>query len=72
MATQTTETVYVTVNSTEQEIMEGVLGNSIVAMAKLIERYQKQIEFYENMEFIIVSKTPEKFSFIAEKKYMND
>jgi hypothetical protein len=69
MATQTIETVYITVMSTEQEIMQGVLGNPIVPMLKLLERYQKQIELYESMGYTIVSTNPDKHSFIAEKKY---
>lgn len=69
MATQNIETVYVTVTSTEQEIMQGVVGgNSIVPYAKLLERYRNQIELYENLGYTIISKTPDKHSFIAEKK----
>lgn len=72
MATQSTETVYVTVNSTEQEITQGMLGNSIVSIARLFERYQNAIKLYENAGYTIISSNPEKASFIAEKKITID
>lgn len=72
MAKEITETVYVTVNSSEKEIAHGITHKPIIAVAKLIESYNNAIKLYEKAGYTIVSSNPEKTSFIAEKKKIVD
>ncbi len=67
-----TETVQVTISSTEEEIRQVVFGSSLTPIGKLYERYNKCIESYKGNGYTIVSEDSEKLSFIAEKKYLEE
>ncbi|MEZ4921853.1 MAG: hypothetical protein R2780_01665 [Crocinitomicaceae bacterium] len=64
--------VIVKIESTEDEIRQALIGQSIPVFGKLAERYIREKEHYEQEGYEIRENTAGNFSFTAEKLIEED